>query len=164
MIIVYYVLLAFLLLLWFLFVYYFKLVTIIQNDSLIVKMGCIPLFKAKGDRFVSLINNMIPRDRISLEKNIDYTKLFAFIHLDYLENRIMVSSFSFYLIVNWILSLTREFIEALLEDNIKKYNIEIIANNKNDLYLKAKMRFNIGIIVLNIIQIKLRYRNEKRNK
>ena len=164
MIVIYYILLVFLLLLWLLFVYDFKVSIIIENYSLTIKTLFIKLFEVKDEKLIKLIYDSIPRDRKMLEKDIDYSRLIALIHVDYLENMVEFTSYNSYIVITSLINGNNELIKYLLSNYVKKYNFLIKVNNKNMFKLKIKIRFNLGIILLNIFKIKMRYKNEENVK
>lgn len=164
MIVIYYILLVFLLFLWLLFVYDFKVSIIIENYSLTIKTLFIKLFEVKDEKLIKLIYDSIPRDRKMLEKDIDYSRLIALIHIDYLENMVEFTSYNSYIVITSLINGNNELIKYLLSNYVKKYNFLIKVNNKNMFKLKIKIRFNLGIILLNIFKIKMRYKNEENVK
>lgn len=99
-----------------------------------------------------------------LEKDIDYSRLIYLIHIDYLENMMEFVSYNSYILVTSLVNGNLDIIKYLLSKYVKKYNFHLRVNNKNMFRIKAKIRFNIGIIILNIIKIKLRYKNEENIK
>lgn len=164
MIVLYCILLVFLLFLWFLFVYDFRMIILIENDSLVIRTFFIKIYEARNQKLFNLIYNSIPRNRKMLEKDIDYSRLIYLIHIDYLENIMEFVSYNSYILVTSLVNGNLDIIKYLLSNYVKKYNFHLRVNNKNMFRIKAKIRFNIGIIILNIIKIKLRYKNEENIK
>jgi len=160
----YYIVLTILFFLWLLFAFNFHLHIKITHKSLILRSYFVPLLILRGKSFYRFIGQVIPKDTNGIKKDIDYSRLVKFIHIDKLYLKISLADFfkANYLVS--VFTIIQGGVINILENYVKEYNIYVSVDNNNELIFISDVNFNIGIILLNVIMIKFRYRHGKIDK
>lgn len=160
----YYIFLSLLFIVYLLFAYELNLKIDISLDHLKVKLFFIPVFYVKGKKYRKFLKKLIPKDQVQVEKEFDISSLITLIHFKYLNIKIRKSIQDY---VNYIymvesISILNHMFCSLISNYVENYHFEMEPSEKNQLNLKAKFHFNIGIIILNLLIINRRYKNAQK--
>lgn len=160
----YYVFLVILTILYLLFAYNFKTRIIITLSSLKVKIFNITIIHFKGDKFKNFLKKLIPKNEEEIKKNIDLTSLIDLFHFDLLSIDIKksIDDYVNYIFLVNISNIVNNIFVPFIRTNIKEYHFKIQESKENDLLVDLKIKFNVGIILLNLIIIYRRYYHGKK--
>lgn len=160
----YYIFLCLLIFIYLLFVFDLVLRISVSLDHLKIKIFGLTVFSLKNEKYHNFLKKLIPKDKIQANEEIDLSALISFIHIYYLNLTIKNKNEDYVkniYLKESILILT-SLLRNLICNKVDNYQIKIINSEKNDFSLYSVFYFNIGIILLNYIIIKKRYRNERR--
>ena len=164
MMIYYYIFLVILTLIYLLFAYNLKMRIIITLNSLKVKVFNITIFRIKNEKFYNFLIKMIPKNEEEMKKNIDLTSLIDLFHFDLLKIDIKksIDDYVNYIFLINITNIVNNIFVPFIRENIKEYYFKIKESKENNLLIDLKIRFNIGIILLNLLIIYRRYSHGKK--
>lgn len=160
----YYIFLCLLIFIYLLFVFDLVLRISVSLDHLKIKIFGLTIFSLKNEKYHNFLKKLIPKDKIQANEEIDLSALISFIHIYYLNLTIKNKNEDYVkniYLKESILILT-SLLRNLICNKVDNYQIKIINSEKSDFSLYSVFYFNIGIILLNYIIIKKRYRNERR--
>ena len=108
-------------------------------------------------------NNMIDFKK-ELEKNIDISSLITLVHFKSLNIQIkkIVNDYVSYIYFLNGVNVLNYLLVNLLSNNIENYCFNIKKSEKNNIDIDANIKFNIGLIIVNLIIIKWRYKDVKK--
>lgn len=161
--VLYFVFLLFLLILWILFVYNLNVTIKFSLNSLIIKIFKIPFINLRNEKFKKFIVKFIPMDKSQLQEEIDLSSLFTLIHYDLVEFKIEtnINDYCRFVMISSFIEIIYYFIVDQIKENIDKYTFLIEKSNRNEINGIIKCNFNIGVILINYLLIKRRYKREK---
>ena len=89
----------------------------------------------------------------------------TFIHFDVIEIKVDISTYDYprIVLINTLINIILSMYKDKLINNGTKYTYLVEKNDNSDLNGVIKCNFNIGVILINYIIIKRRYRYEKTN-
>ena len=150
-------LLIFLLFLWFIFVYSFKVKIFYSIDMLIIYILKLPIISLKNEKLIDLFKKIIPKDKKSASKDIDYSSILSLIHVDKIDFFIHKQFIDYSLLINFLLILKKA------QDHLPLNNISLRTNisKKEEFIVEVRIRFNLGIILLNILRLRRIYHGKK---
>lgn len=159
--IIYYAFLSILFILYFLFAYEFTLRVDISLHHLKVKAFYIPVLYLKGEKYRKFLKKLIPKDQNQMNEEIDVSSLITLVHIDFLSVEIMknIVDYVHYIFMVQILGIVHRVFAPLLQEYVEKYRFNIHTDEQNNLRIRTKFHFNIGIILINLLLIKRRYRH-----
>lgn len=160
----YYIFLCLLIFIYLLFVFDLVLRISVSLDHLKIKIFGLTIFSLKNEKYHNFLKKLIPKDKIQANEEIDLSALISFIHIYYLNLTIKNKNEDYVkniYLKESILILT-SLLRNLICNKVDNYQIKIINSEESDFSLYSVFYFNIGIILLNYIIIKKRYRNERR--
>lgn len=126
----------------------------------------IRIIKIKKEKYSKYFSKLIPKSKKEVEKDLDLTTLITLVHFQYLDIMIdkNINDYANYIYLLQILSIINYSLINLLKEHIDKYCFNIKKNEKNNIVIKTKFSFNLGLMLINYIIIKWRYRKiEKTN-
>lgn len=161
--VIYFIFLFVLFILWILFVYNLNITIEFSLNNLIIRVFKIPFVNIKGEKFKKFIMKFIPTSKSQLQEEIDLSSLFELIHYDLIEIKFEtnINDYSRVVIINSLIEIIYSFIEERIKNHIENYTFLIVKSMQNNINGIIKCNFNIGILLINYIDIKRRYRNEK---
>ena len=161
--VLYFTFLFFLIVLWILFVYNLHISISFTLNSLKIIIFKIPFIKIKDEKFKNFLVKFIPTSKSQFEEEIDLSSLFSLIHYDLIEIKInvLVNDYTKLVLMSSLVEILYYFIIDIVKDNIEKYTFLVEKSNKNDINGVIKCNFNIGVILINYLLIKRRYKHEK---
>ena len=161
--VLYIIFLFFLLVLWILFVYNLHISIFFTLNSLKIIIFKIPFVKIKDEKFKNFLVKFIPTSKSQFEEEIDLSSLFSLIHYDLIEIKIYtsVNDYTKLVLINSLTEIIYYFVIDRVKDNIDRYTYLVEKSNKNDVNGVIKCNFNIGVILINYLLIKRRYKREK---
>lgn len=150
-------LLIFLLFLWFIFVYSFKVKIFYSIDMLIIYILKLPIISLKNEKLIDLYKKIIPKDKKSASKDIDYSSILSLIHVDKIDFFIHKQFIDYSLLIKFLLILKKA------QDHLPLNNISLRTNisKKEEFIVEVRIRFNLGIILLNILRLRRIYHGKK---
>ena len=150
-------LLIFLLFLWFIFVYSFKVKIFYSMDMLIIYILKLPIISLKNEKLIDLYKKIIPKDKKSASKDIDYSSILSLIHVDKIDFFIHKQFIDYSLLIKFLLILKKA------QDHLPLNNISLRTNisKKEEFIVEVRIRFNLGIILLNILRLRRIYHGKK---
>ena len=159
--ILYFLFLSVLFVVYFLFAYEFTLRVDVSFHHVKVKAFFIPVLYLKGEKYRNFLKKLIPKDQNQMNEEIDVSSLIMLVHIDFLsvEIRKNVNDYVNYLLLVQTLEIAHHVFAPVLEAYVEKYRFKILADAQNNLRIRTKFHFNIGIILINLLLIKRRYRH-----
>lgn len=159
MIIIFSILLFFLITLFLLFVFNCFLSVKISENSLLIYLFKIPIFKKKNQEFHDFIVKIIPKNKTTLSYDLDLASLNQYLHFDYLSIDLDIASLTHptFIAVNSLASSLNAIFMDKITKKIKRYRYKITYRNVNHLSIKLKVHFNIGTILINYLLIRSNY-------
>lgn len=152
-------------LIWYIFILVdIKLRVKISFENLEIYLFNVRILNLKKERYQKLIKRMIPKDKKELEKNIDISSLITLVHFKSLNiqiKKIVNDYVSYIYFLNGVNALNYLLVN-LLSNNIENYCFNIKKSEKNNIDIDANIKFNIGLIIVNLIIIKWRYKDVKK--
>ena len=96
-----------------------------------------------------------------MKKEIDLSSLITLIHFKYLDIKVKknINDYVNYIYLVQSLNIINKMIVGLLVKYIENYHFDIKPDEKNNVIIKAKFHFNIGIILINLFIINRRYKH-----
>ena len=152
-------------LIWYIFILVdIKLRVEISFENLEIYLFNVRILNLKKERYQKLIKRMIPKDKKELEKNIDISSLITLVHFKSLNIQIkkIVNDYVSYIYFLNGVNVLNYLLVNLLSNNIENYCFNIKKSEKNNIDIDANIKFNIGLIIVNLIIIKWRYKDVKK--
>lgn len=152
-------------LIWYIFILVdIKLRVKISFENLEIYLFNVRILNLKKERYQKLIKRMIPKDKKELEKNIDISSLITLVHFKSLNIQIkkIVNDYVSYIYFLNGVNVLNYLLVNLLSNNIENYCFNIKKSEKNNIDIDANIKFNIGLIIVNLIIIKWRYKDVKK--
>ena len=159
----YFIFLGLLLILWLLFVYNLNVTIMFSLNSLEIRIFKIPFIRLKDNKFKRFIVKLIPTNKRQMKEELDLSSLFALIHYDVIEVKVKtnVTDYPSLIILNTLTEIIYYRYIDVIKNNINKYTYLVEESLINDITGVIKCNFNIGIILINYLIIKGRYKYEK---
>lgn len=163
--IIYFIILSILIILWLLFVYNLHISIFFSLDSLRVNIFKLPLINYKNEKYIKFLSKFIPTSTKQVQEEIDLSSLVALIHFDVIEIKVDISTYDYprIVLINTLINIILSMYKDKLINNGTKYTYLVEKNDNSDLNGVIKCNFNIGVILINYLIIKRRYRYEKTN-
>ena len=162
----YFIFLGILIILWLLFVYNLNVVILFSLDYLTIKIFKIPFIRLKKDKYKKFLSRFIPKSSLEVKEEIDLTSLIGFINFDVVEVKVDMNVYDYpkLIIFNSFLGIIETVFEKYLGSKIGKYTYLITKSETNNIRGIIKCNFNIGVVLLNYLIIKGRYKYAKTNQ
>lgn len=163
--IIYFVFLGLLILLWLLFVYNLNVDIAFTLNSLKIKIFKIPIINLENEKFKKFLVKFIPTSKTQIQEEIDLSLLLGLIHFDVVELKLFIScqDYARFIIINSFISVFHDYFKSIIDQKIDKYTYIIEESSINNLIGIIKCNFNIGVILINYLIIKGRYKYAKTN-
>lgn len=164
--ILYFIFLFILILLWILFVYNLKIDIFISLEKLEIKIFKIKIINLTGNKYKKYLTRFIPTSKEQIQEEMDLTFLFSLIHYDVIELKICtnISDYPNLMVVNSLIYIIHEIFDEYIKSKVDKYTYIVEKEEKVNLLVSVKCNFNIGVILINYLIIKRRYKHAKTNK
>lgn len=161
MMVYYYIFLGLLFIVYLLFAYELSLRIDVSLEHLKIYLFFIPVFSIKGKKYRKFLKKMIPKDQIQVQKEIDLSSLITLIHFKYLDINVKknINDYVNYIYLVQSLNIINKMIVGLIIKYVENYHFDIKPDEKNNVIIKAKFHFNIGIILINLFIINRRYKH-----
>lgn len=163
--ILYFVFLVLLILLWLLFVYNLNVDISFTLNSLKIKIFKMSVINLENEKFKKFLVKFIPTSKNQIQEEIDLTSLLGLIHFNVVELKLFVSyqDYPRFILINSIISMAHNYFKSFIDQNIDRYSYIIEESAINNLIGIIKCNFNIGVILINYLIIKGRYKYAKTN-
>ena len=126
-------------------------------DMLIIYILKLPIISLKNEKLIDLYKKIIPKDKKSASKDIDYSSILSLIHVDKIDFFIHKQFIDYSLLIKFLLILKKA------QDHLPLNNISLRTNisKKEEFIVEVRIRFNLGIILLNILRLRRIYHGKK---
>lgn len=164
--ILYFIFLFILILLWLLFVYNLKVDIFFSLDKLEIKLFKIRIINLVGNKYKEYLTRFIPKSKEQIQEEMDLTFLLSLIHYDVVELKICtnINDFTNLMLVNSLVYILHEIFDQYINSKVDKYTYIVEKEENVNLLVSIKCNLNIGVILINYLIIKRRYRHAKTNK
>ena len=164
--VLYFVILGILIILWLLFVYNLNVTILFDLYSLKIKIFKLPLINLKDEKFKKFLIRFVPTSKLQVQEEIDLTSMFNLIHYDVVELKLLINNNNYprLVILNSLLSIIHNNLKVFIDEKITKYTYIVEESNVSNIKGVIKCNFNIGVILINYLIIKGRYKYAKTNK
>lgn len=124
---------------------------------LIIYILKLPIISLKNEKLIDLYKKIIPKDKKSASKDIDYSSILSLIHVDKIDFFIHKQFIDYSLLIKFLLILKKA------QDHLPLNNISLRTNisKKEEFIVEVRIRFNLGIILLNILRLRRIYHGKK---
>lgn len=124
---------------------------------LIIYVLNLPIISLKNEKLIDLYKKIIPKDKKSASKDIDYSSILSLIHVDKIDFFIHKQFIDYSLLIKFLLILKKA------QDHLPLNNISLRTNisKKEEFIVEVRIRFNLGIILLNILRLRRIYHGKK---
>lgn len=163
--VLYFVFLGLLILLWLLFVYNLNVTIFFSLNSLKIEIFKLPIINLKNDKFKKFLVRFIPTSTIQVQEEIDLSSLFTLIHYDVIEVKLLINTNDYpkLIIINSFISILFNNLKNNIDKKVTKYTYQVEKSEIGDIQGVIKCNFNIGVILINYLIIKGRYKYAKTN-
>lgn len=159
--VIYYVFLFLIFVVYILFAYDLTLRIDLDFNHIKIRMFYIPIFVKKGKKYYRFLKKMIPKNQNQLKEEVDLSSLITLIHFKKLSIEVKKNIVDYlnYIYLVESLNIINNILIPIISENVENYHFKIDSNLKNNIYINSVFSFNIGIILINYLIIKRRYRH-----